>query len=150
VARPTKLTAQLEEKVVQAIRAGNYAEIACRAAGIAPSTFYRWLERGERETDGIHNHFTQAVRLAEAEAEVHAVALVRRAMSDDWRAALAYLERRHPARWRRHSSTELTGPNGGPIRSEQRLDLSGLSDEELTLLQQLYARAAAGDDQESG
>jgi transposase len=148
VARPTKLTAQLQEKVVQAIRAGNYAEIACRAAGISPSSYYRWMERGEQDPGTIYAGFAEAVRLAEAESEVHAVALVRRAMSDDWRAALAYLERRHPARWRRHSSTELTGRNGGPVRSEQRLDLSGLTDEDLTLVQQIYERAATGEGQE--
>jgi transposase len=148
VARPTKLTPAVQERVLQAIRAGNYAEVACRAAGIAPSTYYRWLERGEREPDGSYARFAEAVRLAEAEAEVHAVALVRRAMSDDWRAALAYLERRHPGRWRKHTSTELTGANGGPIRHQQQLDLSQLSDEELTIVQQIYARASTAGEQE--
>ena len=143
MARPTKLTIQMQEKIVQAIRAGNYAEIACRAAGISPSTYYRWIERGEQERDGISGEFTEAVRLAEAESEVHAVALLRRAMPDDWRAALAYLERRHPGRWRQHKTSELTGPNGGPIQTEHPVDLSQLSDEELKLLQDIYARASS-------
>jgi hypothetical protein len=46
-------------------------------------------------------------------------------------------------RWRRHTSTELTGPDGGPIRSEQQLDLSKLSDEDLKLIQQIQERASA-------
>lgn len=64
-------------------------------------------------------------------------------MSEDWRAALAYLERRHPARWRKHTSTELTGKDGGPIRAEHAptLDLSRLTDQELRQLKELSTRA---------
>ena len=142
MARPTKLTPELRERIVQAQKAGNYAEAACRAAGISSSTFYRWMERGEREERGIYRDFFEAIRRAEAEAEVHAVAVLRRAMAEDWRAALAYLERRHPDRWRKQQATELTGKGGGPIRSDHVMpDLSRLSDEELALVQELYARA---------
>jgi transposase len=143
MARPTKLTAEVQERIVQAIRAGNYAEAACQAAGISPSSLYRWLARGQQEP-GRYREFRQAVLRAEAEGEVHAVATVRRAMAEDWRAALAYLERRHPARWQRQQRTELTGPDGGPIRTQRDagIDLSKLSDEELRLLEQLSERAA--------
>src|SRR4051812_18697193 len=131
MARPTKLTAAVRERIVQALRAGNYAEAACRAAGIAPSTYYRWLERGQQDESGLHRDFFEEVRRAEAEAEVHAVAVLRRAMPEDWRAALAYLERRHPGRWRRRQTTELTGPDGGPIRADagRAPDLRKLSEE---------------------
>ncbi len=144
MARPTKLTPETQERILKAVRAGNYAEAAARSAGIAPSTLYRWLERGSQETEGTHREFHDAVRRAEAEAEVHAVAVVRRAMSEDWRAAMAYLERRHPSRWRRHTSTELTGKNGGPIRAEHAptVDLTRLTDKELRLLEELNHRAA--------
>ena len=145
--RPTKLTKEVTDKIVQAIRTGNYAEAASRLAGIGPSTYFRWMERGSQEDAGIYREFYEAVRRAEAEAEVHAVAIVRRAMSDDWRAALAYLERRHPVRWRRHQTTELTGKDGGPIRAEHGsgLDLSKLNDEELRVLEELCERAAETD-----
>src|SRR5262245_23417826 len=106
MARPTKLTPELREQIVQALRAGNYAEAACQAAGISASTYYRWMARGEQEP-GVYREFRVAVLQAEAVAEVHAVAIVRRAMGEDWRAALAYLERRHPNRWRRRQTTEL-------------------------------------------
>jgi hypothetical protein len=64
-------------------------------------------------------------------------------MTNDWRAALSYLERRHPTRWRRHQVTELTGKDGGPIRTEQgpALDLSKLNDDELQRLEELCERA---------
>jgi Transposase len=147
VARPTKLTPKAKERIIQSIRAGNHVEPACRAAGIAPSTFYSWLARGEREPAGIYGAFCEELRLAEAEAEVHAVALLRRAMPDDWRAALAYLERRHPDRWRRRTSTELTGKGGGPIQTDHRpaIDLTKLSDDELRILEDLHERASRTD-----
>ena len=138
MARPTKLTEELRDRIVKAVRAGNYAEAAARSCGIAPSTYYRWLQRGSLETTGVYHDFADAIHRAEGEAEVHAVAILRRAMGEDWRAALAYLERRHPGGWRRHQTTEV-------LRSDadrhETLDLSRLSDKELELLEQLRARA---------
>ena len=141
MARPTKVT-QVQERVVQAMRAGNYAEAACRAAGIGESTFYRWMRRGEREAEGPYRDFYDAVRRAEAEAEVHAVATVRKAMTESWQAAIAYLERRHPERWRRQQRTELTGRNGGPLRAKHALNLQKLSDEELARLEEILSHAS--------
>jgi hypothetical protein len=45
--RPTKLTPERHRRIVEAIRAGCYAEVAARAAGIVPSTYYDWLQRGQ-------------------------------------------------------------------------------------------------------
>jgi hypothetical protein len=143
VARPTKLTPTRHERIVQILRVGNHRDAACHAAGIAPSTFYAWLKRGEHDDDGIYRQFLEAVTRAEAEAEVYAVAVIRRAMPDDWRAAIAFLERRYPSRWHRQTTTELTGKDGGPIRTKVEqlpLDLSDLSDEELRVLEKLNAR----------
>jgi len=47
MARRTKLHADVTEKIVSAIRAGNYAKIAAESAGISERTFYDWLQRGE-------------------------------------------------------------------------------------------------------
>lgn len=151
MARPTKLTADVTERVVQATRAGNYAEAACQAAGIGTSTYYRWMLRGAQEAGSPFAQFREAVLRAEAEAEVHAVAIIRRAMSDDWRAALAYLERRHPGRWRSRSQTELVGKDGGPIQTAHTtLDLSRLSDSELSKLEELTERASLPEDHSAG
>jgi transposase len=141
MARPTKLTDAVTERIVQAIRAGNYPEPAARAAGISASTYYRWIARGQQERSGVFRDFAEAVARAEGESEVHAVAVIRRAMTEDWRAALAYVERRHPERWRRQQTTELvTRP-----ADEQTLDLARLSDEDLKLLEELSRRAADPD-----
>ncbi len=118
--RPTKLTKQVAEKIEAAIRAGNYAEAAARSAGIDPSTYYRWMERGEstKREDRPYREFREAIKKAEGEAEVHAVALVRKAMPDNWQAAMTYLERRYPDRWRRREAVELSGPDSEPVQIE--------------------------------
>jgi len=99
VARPTKLTTQVRERIAESIQAGAYAEQAARAAGIAPSTYYEWIKRGESGEQPF-SEFSEAVRAREAEAEVAAVTVLRdAAQAGDWRAAAHYLERRHPERW---------------------------------------------------
>jgi hypothetical protein len=142
--RPLKLTPDLTDRVVKAIRAGNYAEAACQAAGIGTSTFYRWMARGGEQPASEFGAFRAEVLRAEAEAEVHAVAIIRRAMADDWRAALAYLERRHPARWRPRQQTEIVGKQTGP--GDGALDLSRLTDTELATLEELTNRASNEDE----
>jgi AcrR family transcriptional regulator len=150
--RPTKLTAARREKLLAAIRAGCHREQAARVAGVAPATFYRWVARGEREGRGPYRDFIDALREAEAEAEVQAVFVLRQAMGyDNWRAALAYLERRHPERWRRRQTNEIVGLGGGPVQGEQllRIDPSRFSDDELELIRALWERAVSeGDDPE--
>jgi len=143
VARPSKLTDEVTERVVQAVRAGNYAEAACQSAGISSSTYYRWMSRGDQDPGSDYARFREAVLRAEAEAEVYAVAIIRRAMGDDWRAAVAYLERRHPTRWRTRHQTELVGRDGGPIQTQHTaIDLGRLSDADLATLEELTRRAA--------
>ena len=99
--RPTKLTPEVQEKILTAIRAGNYGHVAAKYAGIGERTFYRWMAQGEKARAGKYRQFRQAVEAAESEAEVRAVAIIQKQMPDNWRAALSYLERKHPKRWGR-------------------------------------------------
>ena len=122
MARPTKLTPEARQRIVAAIRAGNYAEPAARSAGISAATYYRWLKRGEREPRGTYHDFCEEVRRAESDAEVHAVAVIRKAMPGDWRAAAHYLERRYPDRWRRRDSLEHEGAQRLVVSAEQLAD----------------------------
>jgi transposase-like protein len=119
MARPSKLTPETKDRIVAAIRAGNYAEPAARSAGISEATYHRWMKRGERESKGIYRDFYEEVRRAEADAEVEAVARLRKAMPDDWRACLSYLERRYTERWGRRRAHEHTGAGGAPLRLAQ-------------------------------
>ena len=47
MARPTKLSPQVQDTILGLIRKGLNPERAAHAAGVAPSTFYRWMRDGE-------------------------------------------------------------------------------------------------------
>ena len=99
--RHTKLTPELQQKLVELIAAGNYVVTACRYVGISDDTYARWRERGRTEATGIYAEFAAAITRAEAQAEARAVALVAKAIPDDWRAGAHFLERRYADRWGR-------------------------------------------------
>jgi hypothetical protein len=106
--RPSKLTPEIQEKIVSAIRAGNFASVAATYAGVGERAFFRWMEKGEAASSGKYRQFWQAVRSAESEAEVRAVATIQRHVPDRWQAAMTYLERKFPNRWGRRSRMDVT------------------------------------------
>jgi DNA invertase Pin-like site-specific DNA recombinase len=61
-----KLTPELEEEILNLIRAGNYAKDACLAVGIDESTYYRWLRTGEKAKSGKLYQFYQSIQKARA------------------------------------------------------------------------------------
>lgn len=100
--------AETVSKFLQAIADGNYVETACRLAGIAKPTVYRWLKEAEDLQDRTrepHRLFRDAMEKAQGMAEALAVARVRKAGEDPrfWAAEMTFLERRHPDRWARRS-----------------------------------------------
>jgi hypothetical protein len=103
VARPSKLTPERRKRFIDAIRAGSYVEVAATYAGIGTSTVYRWLAIGREAKRGEHREFWEAVKEAEASAELSAVMRVQAAASDpkNWTAAMTFLERRFRDRWGR-------------------------------------------------
>ncbi|MFC1639820.1 hypothetical protein ACFL3B_03540, partial [Gemmatimonadota bacterium] len=107
--RPTKLTPELAETIVEAIRGGNYAQVAAATAGISEMTFYSWLKRGTDEPDSIYGEFAEAVLTASGEAEQEKLDRLRRevqADDGDWKAAAWWLERRFPKRWGKQQRLE--------------------------------------------
>ena len=105
--RRGKLTPEVREKIVSAIRAGNYAQVAAEYAGISRSTFFRWLDRGRQAQRGLYRDLFEAVEAAEREAEVRAVAILQKHMDESWQAAMAFLERKHPERWGRRDQLKV-------------------------------------------
>jgi hypothetical protein len=58
--RPSKLTPEIQDRICASLRAGNYACVAARLAGIAESTFYDWLEQGKRARSGRFSEFSES------------------------------------------------------------------------------------------
>ena len=149
MARPTALTPDTAKRIIDAIRLGNYATVACQLAGIDDATFYRWMERGEDHDDGTpgeepFREFRESVKRAEAEAEAMAVGTLVVASRNNASDALRFLERRYPKRWRPQYTTEVTGADGGPVAIEIARTLEGMSDADLAAVRRTLAGAVGG------
>ena len=108
--RHTKLTPQLQETVLQLIRAGNYQCTACQAVGIGTSTLDRWM-KDERP---LYRAFREACEKATAEAEARNLLTIQEEARGTWQAAAWYLERKFAERWGRKDTTKHEG--GDPDR----------------------------------
>ena len=105
--RKTKLSPDLQKRLLDAIAAGNYIHTACAAVGIGESTYFKWLERG-RAGESPYREFMEALTRAEQQAIVSLVKIVRSHAIGDWRAAAFLLERRQKKDWGRHETLDAT------------------------------------------
>lgn len=151
--RPTKLTAEVRDKIIAAVRAGNYFATAADIAGIDRATLYRWQQAGsDADADTELRDFCNALTRARAEAEARMVGCVlkdamggqvikrttrryRNGVTEveetltppNGRVALDYLARSFRDTWspKAAASLELTGADGGPVQVEQRSVIIG-------------------------
>jgi hypothetical protein len=110
----TMLTDELRDQIVRLIQAGNYAEVAADAVGIARATFYDWLKRGARG-DEKYKALADAVKKAAAQSEARDVAITGKAAETQWQAAAWRLERKHFARWGKKDGLQITGDASKPL-----------------------------------
>lgn len=134
IGRPTKISDEVTDIIVTAIRGGHYVEAAAAMAGVHKSTVYDWLKRGKRERARVEQNarfrvsqkeapyvaFSDAVLKAEGEAELRLLNQLQTDSRGDWRAAAWRLERRFPKRWGYHARVSGGDPEEGdlPIRVE--------------------------------
>jgi hypothetical protein len=113
--RPSKLTDDVREEIVEAIKMGCYPEIAAEAAGVSPATYYRWMEEGAREeAEPEFREFRESVTRARAFSERADIALIDAAANaGDWRAAAWKRGQSSPERWRK-AETPAPGTGGAP------------------------------------
>lgn len=136
--RPSKLTPELQERILDAILEGVYMETAAQAVGINKTTLYRWIERGEtaeqnalaqaeehdagdelsgeelyeyaNPADWPYMDFRHALKSAEAFGEIELVRKVTRGHGEQpWTAYMTVLERRFAERWRRRDKITHDG-----------------------------------------
>lgn len=113
MARPTKLSKEVTDKICLAIRLGNYSKVAAAMAGVSETTYYKWLKLSEKpNAKKEFREFRESIERAEADAEVVAISRIRQAADNgDWKAAGWFLERKHGERWGRNDKIrqEITG-----------------------------------------
>lgn len=97
--RPSKLTPEVLARIINAVRTGNYIEPACAYAGIDQRTYHNWVARAKGARSGEYFQFFQALKQAQAEAEIALVSRWYGRAPEDWRSTSTMLMRRHPERW---------------------------------------------------
>ena len=119
MARPTKLTPEVHEAIVDGINAGLTFRLSCARAGVTPATFYNWLKKGEVAQSGALMEFFNAVERAKADSALRLISQITLQAPADWRAAAFILERRFPDDYGRRA--ELTGKAGGPVQVDTKV-----------------------------
>ena len=134
MARPTKLTSEVIEKLCQAIQLGSTYTHACAYAGVSEAWFYAAKKRGEDEierrqgsrvkpdtrkwqTEQPYVEFLEDIKKAEGKAVFGWLAKIELAANDgNWQAAAWKLERRYPKEYGRSvQQVEHSGPEGAPL-----------------------------------
>jgi len=96
MSRRTKLTQQVTDRFVQALKMSMTIDLAAKYAGITSSTFYNWIERGNREGEGAYFDFMETVNKAIAESALINMAIIQKAAKGGtWQASAWIMERRH-------------------------------------------------------
>jgi hypothetical protein len=128
------LTDDTHERIIGALRLGNYVEHAATYAGISRATLYNWLKKGDAarerreageeldDNEERYARFSEDVDTARAAAIVRNVGIIQQAAQTNWQAAGWFLERTAPQHFGRQIRTELSGPDRGPIQVEVTRD----------------------------
>jgi transposase len=107
MAAKSKLTAKLQQEIVDAIRVGSTREAACANAGINSRTLRIWMQRA-KAGEQPYQRFAEAVELADGESQQSLLLEIRRAAAGDWKAAAWLLERMYPKKFGYKAQVELT------------------------------------------
>ena len=139
MARPTKMTLEVQARIIEAISAGSTRDDAAGYAGIHPSTLYDWAKRGAKEKAGEFSEFSESLKKAEAECAVRNVTIIASAAQGggllertttikkdgsktttekyagpQWTAAAWWLERRRSADWALKQKMAIGGDPDAP------------------------------------
>jgi hypothetical protein len=143
MARPSKYTPEAVERILGALERGATYEAAAAHAGITYETFNAW-RKGFSE-------FSEAVKKAEAKAELHWLEQIETAAAGGaWQAAAWRLERRYPARWGRRERVERVDMTTTVRREAERLaaEVGCTADELIAEAERIAARIARDDGDE--
>jgi len=118
--RRVKLTEEIIERFITAIKLGCPKKDACGAAGIGESTLYKWMAWADSDRSDARRYaeFRERIKMAEGEATQTWLAIIERAARDgSWQAAAWKLERRR-GMFIPKTRTEITGRDGESIKVE--------------------------------
>jgi len=100
-------------KILMAVRAGNYPEVAARWAGVSAATYYRW----RKDPRPPYVAFRAALDMADAECEAMVIGNLFRLSKTSTRAAAFILSRRWPEQWATRRRPPPEAPADSPTTS---------------------------------
>ena len=123
--------AEIREAIAQKIRSGTPKRYAAESSGVPESTFYRWLEEGEKDkkadVKSCYAEFWEAIRKAETVLILKNIKVIDEAANDgSWQASAWKLERMFPSEFGRQAMdlrAELVGKDDGPIKTESAVQV---------------------------
>ncbi len=130
--RPSKLTEENVDIIVEAVRRGSPFVVACQAAGINEYTRMAWMREARNliqthvddpETIEEYLEVKLFYKTLQAEAEYKSTLLgrIKKKSKQDWKAAAWLLSTRWPKEYGQMSRLEVTGTDGEPIKQELTL-----------------------------
>jgi transposase-like protein len=94
----TVLSPQVEQAILEALRAGYFRSDAATHGGVDPRTLRTWMRKG-RTGDPVYSEFARRALAAELEGKDKLVCKVKAGALEDWRAAAWLLEQRWKAQF---------------------------------------------------
>jgi len=120
--RPSHVLLEKKRKLIGAIHLGATYEDSAVFSGIPAQTLYDWLERAKKDRalkrNNEYTRFLTELEVGLQTFKVNSLSLINRAGIDDWKAVAWLLERRFRKEWGSQSAVELSGPNKGPIQTQ--------------------------------
>jgi len=118
---PRKLTPEVRAELLKVLAEGQYRKHACLIVGVSTQTLANEMKRDAE--------FKRAVCAAEMKATRTAVKTITKASKKDWKAALAFLGRKHPE-WvaRPRELPKVGGRDIKDVLAEMMLKLGVTSD----------------------
>lgn len=90
-----KVTLKQLQPAIEALKIGATYKLAAEAAGIAPSTFYKYLRKGRDQETPMWAEFFRQVQSANHDRSQFMLKRIEEGSRKDWRAAAWLLERRY-------------------------------------------------------
>ena len=122
MARPTKLTSEIQYTLIAALQEGASIAHACDYAGIDETTYHRWIKRGEEGADGDTEfcEFCQSVTRARGRGVVTDLLTISHAVrAGDWKAAAWRLQHRYPQEY--GAKLKISGDADHPLHVLQTM-----------------------------
>lgn len=108
MARETKLTPEVQQRILEAITFGAPRKYAAGYAGVSESNVKNWMARGQADdATEPYASFAVAVIRQENNTVVDAIGALKVAALKDWRAAIEFIKLRAPELFAEKSQSQL-------------------------------------------